>query len=37
LDTAAEIALSKPYYNPREVTLEGVKELLKNAYSGIRP
>jgi len=37
LDKAAEIALSKPYYNPREVTLEGVKELLKNAYSGIRP
>ena len=37
LDKAAEIALSKPYYNPREVTLEGVKELLRNAFYGIRP
>tara|TARA_R110000772_G_scaffold26400_4_gene68117 strand:- start:3077 stop:4138 length:1062 start_codon:yes stop_codon:yes gene_type:complete len=37
LEKAAEIALSKPYYNPREVTLEGVRELLKNAYAGIRP
>ena len=37
LDKAAEIAMSKPYYNPREVTLEGVKELLHNAFSGIRP
>jgi len=37
LNKAAEIALSKPYYNPREVTLEGVKELLHNAFNGIRP
>ncbi|MAM70476.1 MAG: maleylacetate reductase [Gammaproteobacteria bacterium] len=37
LDKAAEIALSKPYFNPREVTLEGVRELLQNAYSGNRP
>ncbi len=37
LDKAAEIALSKPYYNPREVTLEGVRELLQNAYEGNRP
>lgn len=37
LDKAAEIALSKPYYNPREVTLDGVKELLNNAYHGNRP
>lgn len=37
LEKAAEIALSKPYYNPREVTLNGVRELLHNAYAGTRP
>ncbi len=37
LDKATEIALSKPYYNPREVTSEGVRELLQNAYDGKRP
>lgn len=37
LDKATEIALSKPYYNPREVTKEGVRELLQNAFTGTRP
>ncbi len=37
LDKAAEIAMAKPYYNPRKVTLEGVRELLQNAYDGKRP
>lgn len=37
LRKAAEIALSKPYYNPREVTLQGVLELLTSAWAGSRP
>jgi maleylacetate reductase len=37
LDRVAEIAVEKPYPNPRPVTFEGVRELLGNAYSGRRP
>ncbi|MDP6573683.1 MAG: maleylacetate reductase [Rhodospirillales bacterium] len=37
LDRAAEIATTNPYYNPRPVTVEGVRELLDDAFRGIRP
>ena len=37
LDKAAEIATTNPYYNPRPVTVEGVRALLEDAYHGIRP
>jgi len=34
LDRAAEIAVQNPYYNPRTVTREGIRELLQNAFGG---
>lgn len=37
LDRAAEIAVQNPYYNPRPVTREGVREMLQAAYEGVRP
>ena len=37
LDRAAEIAVENPYYNPRPVSREGIRELLDNAYQGRRP
>ncbi|MCG2580576.1 MAG: maleylacetate reductase [Marinobacter sp.] len=37
LDRAAEIATQKPYYNPRAVDRAGIRQLLENAYQGIRP
>ena len=37
LDEAAGIAVQNPYYNPRPVTKEGVRELLGRAYVGLRP
>jgi maleylacetate reductase len=37
LDRAAEIAVQNPYYNPRPVTREGIRELLEDAYHGRRP
>jgi maleylacetate reductase len=37
LHKAAEIALAKPYYNPREVTFQGVLDLLTCAWAGTRP
>jgi len=37
LDKAAEQAVQNPYYNPRPVTREGVRELLEKAYLGERP
>ncbi len=37
LDKAAEIATTNPYYNPRPVTLEGVRALLGAAFHGTRP
>lgn len=37
LDRAADLAVQNPYYNPREVTREGVRELLQGAYDGRRP
>ncbi len=37
LDRATEIALSKPYWNPREITAPGIRALLQNAWSGDAP
>ena len=37
LDKAAAIATQNPYYNPKPVTREGIRELLDNAYHGRRP
>lgn len=37
LDRATEIALSKPYWNPRDITAEGIRLLLQDAWSGVTP
>ena len=37
LDKAADIATTNPYYNPRAIDREGVRQLLENAYRGVRP
>ena len=37
LDRAAEVAVQSPYWNPREVTVEGVRGLLEDAFEGQRP
>lgn len=34
---AAEIATTNPYWNPREITHEGILALLNNAFEGKRP
>lgn len=34
LDKAADIATQNPYYNPRPVLRDDIRELLKNAYHG---
>lgn len=37
LDQAADIAVQNPYYNPRPITREGIRDLLQNAFEGRRP
>jgi maleylacetate reductase len=37
LDRAADLALENPYYNPRPVDRDAIRELLENAYVGRRP
>ena len=37
LDRATEVALSKPYWNPREITATGIRALLQDAWSGAAP
>jgi len=34
LDKASDLALQNPYYNPRPVTREGVREMLQAAFEG---
>ncbi|PKS10909.1 hypothetical protein jhhlp_002667 [Lomentospora prolificans] len=34
IDKAADIAVSKPYWNPREVEREAVRELIRRAWAG---
>ncbi|WP_371924797.1 maleylacetate reductase [Pseudomonas sp. R5(2019)] len=37
LDRATDIALANPYWNPRPIEREAIRELLQNAYEGNRP
>lgn len=37
IEKAAEIVMSRPYYNPRQISRSTILELLENAYQGIRP
>lgn len=37
LDMAADIALQNPYYNPRPVTRDGVRDMLQAAFEGRAP
>lgn len=37
LDRVTEVALSKPYWNPREITADGIRALLQDAWSGTAP
>ena len=37
IERAADIAMRNPYWNPREITREGLLGLLSNAYEGKRP
>ncbi|MEM8630050.1 MAG: maleylacetate reductase [Pseudomonadota bacterium] len=37
LDRATEIALKKPYWNPRDITADGIRALLQDAWAGQRP
>jgi alcohol dehydrogenase class IV/protocatechuate 3,4-dioxygenase beta subunit len=37
LDRAAERATAKPYPNPRDLTTQGIRALLGNAFAGTRP
>ena len=37
LAKAADMAVENPYQNPREVTREGILELLTRAHTGQRP
>lgn len=37
LDQAADLAVKNPYWNPRVVEREAIRELLQRAWSGLRP
>ena len=37
LDHAAKLVCDHPYYNPRPVEFPGIRQLLENAYRGVRP
>ncbi len=37
LDHAAELAIQKPFYNPRKLTTEGLRSLLEDAFEGRPP
>jgi alcohol dehydrogenase class IV len=37
LDRAATLATENPYYNPRPIDVQSVRQLLENAYQGRRP
>ena len=37
LDHAADLAVKNPYYNPRPITHQGVREMLQAAFEGRRP
>ena len=37
LDRATDIALSNPYWNPRPIEAAAIRQLLQDAYDGVRP
>ena len=37
LDRAADLAVTDPYWNPRPIERAGIRQLLQNAWEGIRP
>jgi maleylacetate reductase len=37
LDKAAQVATQNPYWNPREIDLKSIRNLLQNAWAGSRP
>jgi alcohol dehydrogenase class IV len=37
LDRAADIAVSNPYWNPRPIERDGIRDLLQHAWDGTRP
>ena len=37
LDRAAEIATRTPYFNPRPVTRDAIRQLLEDAYNAVVP
>jgi len=37
LDKAADLATQNPYYNPRPIERAAIRQLLENAYNGVRP
>jgi maleylacetate reductase len=37
LDKASDMAVQNPYSNPRPVTREGVRQMLQDAWEGVRP
>jgi len=37
LDRATDIALSNPYWNPRAIEARAIRQLLQDAYDGVRP
>jgi len=37
IDEAARLAVTNPYYNPRPVQLEPIRELLRRAWAGLAP
>jgi len=37
LDKAADLAIQTPYFNPRPITRENIRQLLEDAYQGVVP
>ncbi len=37
LDRAADLAVTDPYWNPRPIERPGIRQLLQNAWEGMRP
>ncbi|MCY4191213.1 MAG: maleylacetate reductase [Rhodospirillaceae bacterium] len=37
LDRAAQLTAQNPYYNPRQITQDGIRQLLDDAFHGRRP
>jgi maleylacetate reductase len=37
LDKAADLATTNPYYNPRPIERDAIRQLLEDAYQGERP